>query len=161
MLPLAPGGRRLREGELYAQCSLGEGDWTSAERRLAEAHAGIREPRGTLHLAWLDEGPALARAALLRVPEWALLVARAVALASASRATEAIEAVRATEDVLDAATPLVPLGEGRGAFASGRSRSARSLVGRLDTSLRLRSGLIATCALGRWLRLREVVGIVR
>lgn len=137
-----------------ARLALAENDLGTAEKGLAAARSGVEEPRGTERLAWLDlegrlllahgrardalrvfdEALTMARAAVLRLQEWSLLVSRADALVALKRAPEAIAALEAAEDVLDDAALLVPLGEGRGAFVDGRSRSARALVGLLVKS---------------------------
>lgn len=134
-----------------ARLALSNKDIVTAERRLAEARAGVKEPRGTERIAWLDlEGRlllarhrpqdalevfdkalALARASVMRLPEWSLLVSRSEALQTLKRPTDAVASLRAAEDVLDDAILLVPLGEGRGTFAGGRFESARALVGLL------------------------------
>ena len=123
-----------------ARLALTNGDLGVAERRLAEARVGVKEPRGTERIGWLeiegrillahgrardalkvlDDALALARASVLHAQEWSLLVARAEALGASGRTSEAIDSLRAAEDVLDEAILLVPLGEGRGAFAGGR-----------------------------------------
>jgi tetratricopeptide (TPR) repeat protein len=141
-----------------ARLALGEGELATAERRLAEAKRGVKEPRGTERIAWLelearihlargrlsvalravDEALALARASLLKLQEWSLLVARGEVLDALGKTRDAIDALRAAEDALDDATLLVPLGEGRGAFAGGRSRSARVLLALLVKTRQLR-----------------------
>ncbi len=160
-----------------ARFALDQGDLKTAERRLAEAKTSVKEPRGTERLSWLelearlhlahgrakealraaDEGLALARAGLLRLQEWSLLVARAEVLEALGRTTDAIAALGAAEDVLDDATLLVPLGEGRGAFAGGRSRSARALVGLLVKADNVREA----AAVGRRAQARVLASVER
>ena len=134
-----------------ARLALAEGDLATTARRLGEARATVKEPRGTERIGWLelearlllarhksnealhtiDDALALARASVLHLQEWSLLVSRGDALVALGQTDEAVETLRAAEDVLDDATLLVPLGEGRGAFTGGRSRSARALFGLL------------------------------
>jgi tetratricopeptide (TPR) repeat protein len=134
-----------------ARLAVDQGDLTTAERRLGEARSGVKEPRGTERVSWLelegrillgrgragdalrlfDEALAIARASMMRPQEWSLLVVRADALLASKRNADAIVSLRSAEDVLDDALVLVPLGEGRGAFVGGRSRSARALLGLL------------------------------
>lgn len=141
-----------------ARLALARGDVASAERRLTEAKTGVKEPRGTERLAWLelearihlasgrkanalrviDDALVLARASVLKLQEWSLLTLRGEVLDALGKPADAIEALRAAEDALDDATLLVPLGEGRGAFAGGRSRSARVLLGLLVKTRQLR-----------------------
>lgn len=134
-----------------ARLALGEGDLDTAKHQLKAARAMVTEPRGTERIAWLelearidfaqkqwpvalgriDEALGLARASRLKREEWSLLVTRGEILESQNKTAQAIEALKAAEDVLDEATLLVPLGEGRGGFATGHSRSARALLGLL------------------------------
>ncbi len=124
------------------------GNVKGAEERLAEAQAAVKEPRGTERLAWLDlearillarregakalarfdEERVLARAGLLLEIEWRALVGRADALVALGRRPDAVAAFLAAEEVLDRATLLVPLGEGRGSFVAERSKSARGAI---------------------------------
>jgi hypothetical protein len=124
------------------------GNVKAAEERLAEAQAAIKEPRGTERLAWLDlearillgkrdgakalvrfdEERVLARAGLLLEIEWRALLGRADALVTLGRRPDAVSALLGAEEVLDRATLLVPLGEGRGSFVAERSRSARGAI---------------------------------
>jgi tetratricopeptide (TPR) repeat protein len=160
-----------------ARLALASGDVATAERRLREARSAVKEPRGTERLAWLeldariqlargnaraaleliDDGLALARASMLQLSEWSLLVARGEVLEALGSTNEAIEALRAAEDVLDDATLLVPLGEGRGAFVGGRSRSARALLGLLVKARRFREASLA----GRRVQGRVLAGVER
>lgn len=141
-----------------ARLALSEGDLPTAEKRLAEARTRVKEPRGTERIAWLDlearilvargrgkealrilqDALTLARASMLRGPEWNLLVSRGEALASVGRTSDAVETLRAAEDVLDDTALRVPLGEGRSAFTGGRSKSARTLFGLLVAAGQLR-----------------------
>jgi tetratricopeptide (TPR) repeat protein len=131
-----------------ARLALDEHDLDRAAARLAEARAGVTEPRGVERIAWtdlearvllargrvrdalkrFDEARALAKAAILPLPEWSALVGRAEALEALGRTKDAITALLSAEDVLDDATLLVPLGEGRAAFVADRSRSARAAI---------------------------------
>ncbi len=131
-----------------ARLAVDERDLDTAQKRLAEAKAGVKEPRGIERIGWIDlearmlllrgkanealkrfdDARALARAAVLALPEWSALVGRADALVALGRDADAIAALRDAEDVLDAAALLVPLGEGRAAFVADRSRSAIALV---------------------------------
>jgi tetratricopeptide (TPR) repeat protein len=134
-----------------ARAALDDGDIATARRRLDEAKTIAKEPRGTDRLGWVelegrillargkardalgvfDDGLLRARAAILHEVEWAFLVARSDALVAAARIPDAIASLRTAEALLDDAMLAVPLGEGRAAYASGRSRSARALVGLL------------------------------
>jgi hypothetical protein len=160
-----------------ARLSLDEGDLDGAERRLAAAKADIKEPRGTERLAWLelegrillgrrrpsdalrviDGALSLARASVSRATEWSLLVTRAQALEALGRPTDAIGALEAAEDALGSAALSVPLGEGREAFTSDRSRSARALVGLLVQGHREREAAAA----GRRARARVLSSVER
>ena len=131
-----------------ARLALGEGDADGAKKYLADARASVKDPRGSERLSWLDldgrillaqraperalarfdEALALARAGVALEPEWSALVGRAQAYESLGRRSDAAAALLAAEDIVDRATLLVPLGEGRGAFVADRSRSARAAV---------------------------------
>ncbi len=131
-----------------ARVALRDGDLDAAERRLAEARAAVKEPRGVERIAHLelegridlargrtsralarfDEALAFARAAVLPLPEWSALTARAEALETLGKKNDAASALLDAEKVLDDAALLVPLGEGRAAFVADRSRSARAAV---------------------------------
>lgn len=131
-----------------ARLELGKGDAARAQQRLADARAAVKDPRGTERLSWLDlearillaqhepakallrfdEERALARAGLLLEGEWSALVGRAEALEALERRADAVTALLAAEELLDRAMLLVPLGEGRGAWAADRSKSARGAV---------------------------------
>jgi tetratricopeptide (TPR) repeat protein len=160
-----------------ARLALASGDVATAELWLREARSAVKEPRGTERLAWLeldariqlargnarealrviDDGLALARASMLQLSEWSLLVARGEVLEALGNTKEAIEALRAAEAVLDDATLLVPLGEGRGAFVGGRSRSARALLELLVKARRFREAAIT----GRRAQGRVLAGVER
>ena len=131
-----------------ARLALAQGNHASAKTYLAAARAAVKEPRGTERLSWLDlearillaqreadralarfdEARALARAGVLLEPEWSALVGRAEALEVLGRRADAVVALLEAEEILDRAMLLVPLGEGRGAFVTDRSRSARVAV---------------------------------
>jgi hypothetical protein len=131
-----------------ARLELGKGDAPRAQQHLADARAAVKDPRGTERLSWLDlearillaqhepakallrfdEERALARAGLLLDGEWSALVGRAEALEALERRADAVSALLAAEELLDRAMLLVPLGEGRGAWAADRSKSARAAV---------------------------------
>lgn len=132
-----------------ARLELDAGDAGAARRRLDEARARVKEPRGTERLAWLDleahitlrEGGAraalatfdeersLARAALLLEYEWAALVGRAEALGALGRDSDASAAFLEAEAIVERAMLLVPLGGGRSGFLAQRSRSASDAIG--------------------------------
>ena len=136
-----------------ARLALAQGNHTGAKTYLADARAAVKEPRGTERLSWLDlearillaqrqadkalarfdEERALARAGVLLEPEWSALVGRAEALEALGRRADAVTALLEAEEILDRAMLLVPLGEGRGAFVTDRSRSARMAVDLLVT----------------------------
>jgi tetratricopeptide (TPR) repeat protein len=131
-----------------ARIDVAEGNAAAATAHLTEARAAVKAPRGTERLAWLDleatilltqrkaeaalakfdEQARLARAALLLEPEWRAMVGRGEALDALGRRAEALESFEVAERLLDQAMLLVPLGEGRGAFVTEHSRSARLLV---------------------------------
>jgi CHAT domain-containing protein len=131
-----------------ARAALDDGDFANAERRLLEAKAAVKEPRGVERIAWLelegrlhfargriaqalgvlDDGLALARASLLLQAQYDLLVTRSEVLVAAKRTTDAIASLREAEHLLDSAMVLVPLGEGRASYASARTQGARALV---------------------------------
>ncbi len=160
-----------------ARVALREGDLDAAERRLAEARAAVKEPRGVERIAHLeiegridlargraaralarfDDALAFARAAVLPLPEWSALTARADALEALGKKSEAAATLLEAERVLDDAALLVPLGEGRAAFVADRSRSARAAV---DLLVRLgRAGDAARVA--RRSRARVLAGVER
>lgn len=131
-----------------ARVHLAADEGEAATKALAEARAAVREPRGVARLAWIDldariaaaarrndealrrfdEELRLARAARLALPQWSALVGKAGLLAATGRRNDAIDALLAAESVLDDATLLVPLGEGRSGFASDHGQSARLAV---------------------------------
>lgn len=160
-----------------ARVALRDGDLDSAERRLAEARAAVKEPRGVERIAHLelegrialargraaralarfDEAIAFARAAVLPLPEWSALTARADALEALGRKNDAATALLDAEKVLDDAALLVPLGEGRAAFVADRSRSARAAV-----DLLVRLGRAAEASrVARRSRARVLAGVER
>ncbi|MBS2014258.1 MAG: CHAT domain-containing protein [Deltaproteobacteria bacterium] len=131
-----------------ARLELDEGHAPKAREHLAAARALVKEPRGTERLAWLeldarialasgdaksalaktDEARALARRFALIEAEWSSLAIRAEALEALGRSGDAATAALEAEELVDRMMLLVPLGAGRGAFASGRSRSARTAI---------------------------------
>lgn len=131
-----------------ARLELDEGHADRARDRLAAARKAVKEPRGTERLAWLDldarialaggdsktalakvdEELALARRFALVEHEWSALALRAEALDSVGKTAEAATAALEAEALVERMMLLVPLGAGRGAFASGRSRSARTAI---------------------------------
>lgn len=161
-----------------ARASLDKHDAPAAEQYLASARASVKEPRGTERIAWmelearihltrqrprdalrvLDDALLLARASVLRLEEWSLLALRGDVLAALGKRREAIADLEAAEDVLDDATLLVPLGEGRSAFVGGRrGASARSLV-----SLLLADGEVReAAAAGRRSQTRVLASVER
>ena len=140
-----------------ARVELAAGRLERAEQRLAAARSSVKEPRGTERLAWLEldakillarkrpddalakleEMDALARAAVLPLSRFSALAAKADALVALRRDDDAAASLLAAEDVLDDATLLVPLGEGRGGFLADRSRTARAAIDVLRRSGRL------------------------
>ncbi len=161
-----------------ARASLDKHDAPAAEQYLASARASVKEPRGTERIAWmelearihltrqrprdalrvLDDALLLARASVLRLEEWSLLALRGDVLAALGKRREAIADLEDAEDVLDDATLLVPLGEGRSAFVGGRrGASARSLV-----SLLLADGKVReAAAAGRRSQTRVLASVER
>lgn len=131
-----------------ARLELDQGHADRARDRLAAARKAVKEPRGTERLAWLDldarialaggdakgalakvdEELLLARRFALLEHEWAALALRAEALDALGRPADAATAALEAESLVDRMMLLVPLGGGRGAFASGRSRSARTAI---------------------------------
>ena len=131
-----------------ARLELDQGHADRARDRLAAARRAVKEPRGTERLAWLDLDARIAlaggdpKAALAKVDEelvlarrfalleheWAALALRAEALDALGRAADAATAAIEAEVLVERMMLLVPLGGGRGAFASGRSRSARTAI---------------------------------
>ena len=131
-----------------ARLALREGDPAAATSSLAQARMVVSEPRGveridnleiegrialargepTRALRAFDAALALARAAVLPLLEWKVLVARGAALEALGRAEAAARAFVEAEAVLDDAALLAPLGEGRAAFVADRAESAKTAV---------------------------------
>ncbi len=167
-----------------ARLAVDDHDAAAAKKYLEKAQAAVREPRGSERLSWLDlqartlleEGAAekalagfdeerrLARAALLADAEWSALVGRGGALAKLGRKDQALAALAEAEDVVDRATLLVPLGDGRGSWVADRSASARMAVellvaaGRIDDAARVawRSRTRVLASVERGVRIAEL-----
>src|SRR5690606_8858620 len=93
-----------------------------------EARVLLARGRAAEALARFDEALALARALVLLEPEWRALVGRAEALAARGQRDAAALALAEAARLVERATRLVPLGEGRPAFVADPGRSARALV---------------------------------
>lgn len=160
-----------------ARLELREGHVDDAAQRLAEARAAVKEPRGVERiehrvldgrielarghaakaLAIFDEALAFARAAVLALPAWNVLTARAEAQTALGKNDDAARSLLDAERVLDEAALLVPLGEGRASFVADRSRSARAAV-----DLLMRIGRAADAArVARRSRARVLAGVER
>jgi len=160
-----------------AGVELREKHLDAADKLLGDARGAVKEPRGAERLerleleghiqllrgnaakalATFDEALALARAAVLALPEWSALASRAEALEALGKKDEAASALLAAEKVLDDAALLVPLGEGRGSFIADRGKSARAAV---DVLVRLRRTEEAA-RVARHSRARVLAGVER
>ncbi len=160
-----------------ARVALDEGRTLEARQRLDEATRRVKEPRGTERLAWLDlegrialaerrpqealarfvEERRLAAASLLVEAEWSAEVGAAEAEDALGHADVAVRSLERADALLERASLLVPLGEGRGSFLGMRDRSAR-----LAVDLLVRRGRLEDAArVARRSRARLLSGVAR